>query len=411
MSGYRPARGGVLETMADFYKRRQRELANFGQEAEASAHKAYGEAIRSGRDLVLRTQGEVNRFGASLIGDGKPGAQGQSGRALSPPRNSDVVRPAVVGSQPPRPGLGAGRRQTQGDLDRNPVAKAVAGDLAQRVGNAAGVVRGGVHTVEGLFDGAVFLGRLTSPVDLLLSPPGESATAQLAGAASRGMDYVRKGVADPQSVARDVRAKTHQMRVDLDPSATPVAPTVGEEVRRRLNVGMNQGELAVDIGSFAVGGPLAKSVKGLGAVSKAAKVEKYVAQGFSPAGAAYLAEPYPVRGMGHHFIPRSYRLPTILGGGPLPRAYSDGLFNRLAPEGMTRGDFYERHFRVDPAFHGGKLPARVGGERWSGNALGLEKYSMPGRLWYGSPAPLKARVGGTASGVGGLVYDASDEEE
>ena len=59
MAGYRPARGGVLETMDEFVKRRQREVANFGREAEAAAHRAYGNAIRTGRDLVVRTQSEV----------------------------------------------------------------------------------------------------------------------------------------------------------------------------------------------------------------------------------------------------------------------------------------------------------------------------------------------------------------
>jgi hypothetical protein len=99
----------------------------------------------------------------------------------------------------------------------------------------------------------------------------------------------------------------------------------------------------------------------------------------------------------------------ILGGEPLPRAYSDGPFNRLAPQGMTRGDFYERHFQVDPDFHGSKLPARVGGGSWSGHALRLEKYDLPGRLWYGSPAPLKARVGGLGAAGGSLIYDGSEE--
>ena len=41
MAGYRPARGGVLETMEDFYKRRQREVTHFGEEAAAAARDAY----------------------------------------------------------------------------------------------------------------------------------------------------------------------------------------------------------------------------------------------------------------------------------------------------------------------------------------------------------------------------------
>jgi len=252
MAGYRPARGGVLETMTEFRDRRMREIANLGREAEAAAHKAYGDALRSGTDLVLRTQEEVNRFGAKLLDDRKP-----------------IVRRSPQPGGPPRPAGGGQAPRAKVDLNRNPVVKAVAGDMAQGIGNAAGVVRGGVHAVEGLAEGAVFLRRLTNPLDVLVSPPGESAAEQLVGAASRGVDYVCRGVADPRIVVRDVGDKAHQMRLDLDPTATPAAPTVSEEVRRRLGIGMNQGELAFDVGSFAVGGPLAKSVKGLGAVSKA----------------------------------------------------------------------------------------------------------------------------------------------
>lgn len=232
MAGYRPARGGALETMADFYDRRTREVAKLGRKAEAVAHKAYGDALRSGTDLVLRTQEEVKRFGAKLLDDRKP-----------------VVR------QSPQPPGGDQAPRAKVDLNRNPVVRAVAGDVAQGVGNAAGIVRGGVHAVEGLAEGAVFLQRLLNPSDVLLSPAGQSAAAQLVGAASRGVDYVRKGVADPQIVVRDVRDKAHQMRVDLDPTATRAAPTVREEVQRRLNIGMNQGELAFDVASFPSAGP------------------------------------------------------------------------------------------------------------------------------------------------------------
>ena len=391
MAGYRPARGGVLETMADFYKRRQREVANFGQQAEAAAHEAYGEATRAGRDLRLRTQGEVNRFGARLIRDEKPQAKGP----LPIPRG--VVSNQATRSAPRRGGSPAGSA-----LNRSPVTKEIAGDLAQLVGNGAGVVRGGAHAVEGLVDGMGFLGRLVNPLDALLSPPGESASAQLAGAVSRGVDYVKDGVADPSRVVRDVQNKAHQMRVDLDPGATAIAPTVEEEVRRRLNIGMNQGELAFDVGSFVVGGPIAKSVEGLGAASKASRAGKYIAQGLRPAKAAYLAEPYPTSGMGHHFGPRRIGLPS---------SYSDSVFNVLKPKGITRGDMYELHFEVDPSFNHARLPARVGGGSWNGRALGLEKYGLAGRLWHGSPAPLKARVGGLGASVGGVVHDVTDEED
>lgn len=75
-------------------------------------------------------------------------------------------------------------------------------------------------------------------------------------------------------------------------------------------------------------------MKGIGALSKASTAEKYLAQGFTPAKATYLAEPYPASGMGHHFGPRRLGLPF---------GYSESVFNRLKPEGITRGDMMELH--------------------------------------------------------------------
>jgi len=106
--------------------------------------------------------------------------------------------------------------------------------------------------------------------------------------------------------------------------------------------------------------------------------------------------------MGHHFAARRMGL---------PRSYSESVFNRLKPEGITRGDMYELHYEVDPNFHGTGFPARVGGGRWSGKDLGLTKHGLAGRLWHGSPAPLKARVGGLGATAGAAMYAAGDEEE
>lgn len=99
MAGYRPARGGVLETMDEFVKRRQREVANFGQEAEAAAHRAYGDAIRTGRDLVLRTQSEVNRLGSELLSP--QSAKSSAGVQKRP--SSTAIRPASPSRQASRP--------------------------------------------------------------------------------------------------------------------------------------------------------------------------------------------------------------------------------------------------------------------------------------------------------------------
>jgi hypothetical protein len=204
--------------------------------------------------------------------------------------------------------------------------------------------------------------------------------------------------------------KAQEWRRDLDPSATPAAPRFADELRRNFDIGQNQGELVFNVGSLMVGGPAAKAAGKLGSFSKATTAEKYLAQGFSPKVAAYLAEPYPASAMGHHYIARSYKLPKFLGGGRLPRSYSDGPFNKLAPEGITRGDMYELHYKVDPAFGAARLPGKVGGKSWRGAAVGLQRHGLAGRLWHGSPAPLKARVGGLGAGAGTAMYVPEDEE-
>lgn len=100
MAGYRPARGGVIETMDEFVKRRQREVANFGREAEAAAHRAYGDAIRTGRDLVLRTQSEVNRLGSKLL---SPPPPSKNSTAAHPRPGSPANRPAAPSRQASQP--------------------------------------------------------------------------------------------------------------------------------------------------------------------------------------------------------------------------------------------------------------------------------------------------------------------
>ena len=124
-----------------------------------------------------------------------------------------------------------------------------------------------------------------------------------------------------------------------------------------------------------------------------AKVEadnaKFLAQGFSEAQAEYLAQPY--EGMGHHFLRRNWGLPQTI---------TDSSFSILKPSGISRGDFYELHYKVDPTFYGAAFPRSVGGS-WNGTAIGLEKYGFLGQMWYGSPTPLKIMVGG-AAGAGGI---------
>lgn len=370
----------MRESISEFIDRQNRGVARFRREAEAAAYEAYKKSIRLGQGLKLSSPGDVIRHGTQLLQD----AEGRATRIAS--RKAEEVRAQV--------------REVLHGVARNPVARSAAIDTARTAGNVAGVVRGGVHAVEGIVDGATFLGRLVDPLDILKSAPGHSAAEQLGrgvvSAGRMGVGYVRKGVADPQSVVTDVTDAAGRWRRELDPSATAVAPTFEGELRRNFNIGQNQGELAFDVGSLFVGGPAAKAVKGLERVSNVGNVERYIAQGFSPKAAAHLAEPYPERRMGHHFIPRRMGL---------PETYSDSVFNVLKPGGISRGDFYELHYKVDPSYKGGS----VKGEKWNGEALGLNRYGLAGRIWHGSPPPLKARVGGLGAGAGAIMYSPDDE--
>ncbi len=208
----------------------------------------------------------------------------------------------------------------------------------------------------------------------------------------------------------DFREAGHKWNRDLNPDATPVAPTFAGELRRNFDIGQNQGEVLFDVGSLVVGGPVAKGVKGLSRAANVGNDAKYMAQGFGPKAAAYLAEPYPASGMGSHYVPRRARLPKEFGGGALPKSYMDGPFNRLAPPGISRGDLYELHYKVDPRFSVARLPGRVGGGAWHGGKVDLDRYGQLGRLWHGSPAPLKARVGGLGTGAGAAMYVPENEE-
>jgi len=371
--------------------RRRREVGPLGRRAEGAAHEAYRRAIRTGQDLQLSAPSEVLRHGAELLRT----------------RKADAAR-AACGV------VGEAKRRVDDELDRvdqNPVTRAMAIDAAQKAGTLAGVARGGVHAVQGLAQGADFVGRLVNPFDRFTSRPGESAAAQLSyglvDAGQNAVDYALKARADPGVVVSDVRENLQRWRRDLDPSATPAAPTLKAELRRNFDIAANQGELAAEVGSWVIGGPGAKSVKGLSQASNVGNVSKYLAQGHSPKAAAHLAKPYPLSNRGSHFVPRDTKLPKILGGGPLPRSYMDGLFNKLIPPGISRGDMYERHYKVDPRFHG----TSVLREPWSGKKLGLKRYGPAGRIWYGSPAPLKARVGGLGAGAGAAVYHLEAEEE
>jgi hypothetical protein len=350
------------EGIAEFMARRRREVERMGREAAAAAHEAYGKANQAGRKLALKTQAQVMQYGARLL---------------------EGERPPTPRSAPKRPA----------SLLETPVARKIGGDAARAAGNAVGLARGAVHAAEGLVEAAAFAHRVAYPIQDLLRDPQNTASAQVGRSLLKAVDYAKEGISNPASVVRDIADGATEFRRKIDPTATPAAPTFSGELRRNFETGKNQGEVAFDVGSLAIGGPAAAATKFLVPV-KVSKAEKYLGQGFSPRAAAYLATPY--EGMGHHFAGRRLKL---------PERFSESEFNVLKPPGMTRGDFYELHFKVDPHFYGTTLRPRSAGERWTGKALGLEKHAPAGRIWHGSPTPLKARAIGLTAGVGAQIHN------
>jgi hypothetical protein len=263
-----------------------------------------------------------------------------------------------------------------------------------------------VHTVQGLAEAAKFASRLSDPWDLLLSPPGKSAAAQLVNGGLGAANYLGSRLAKPELVTDDIRKGLHKANVSLNPLATPPAPTFAGELRRNFGIGMNEGELGFNLGTLALGGAGTKAASALGKLSEAAglskalTVEDYLKMGLTPAQAAHFDAPYV--GMGAHFIPRDFRFPKAIKGIPLPKelagkglptSFIDSPLNVLKLE--KRGPMYIRHFETDGRYYGGAFPRRVGGT-WSGRKLGLIRHEPFDKVWYGAPPALKALVGRTA---------------
>lgn len=134
-------------------------------------------------------------------------------------------------------------------------------------------------------------------------------------------------------------------------------------------------------------------------------VAKYLDQGRSVRDAVHLASPY--EGMGEHLIPRNASVTYLNRPVKLPQFLSDSKFNVLKPSGISRGDMYELHYRVDPNFYGTRLLTKGKGKGWSGKNLGLTKYGTLGKLWHGTSRDLKLAV---AAPLGGAALYGLPEE-
>ncbi|WP_421932636.1 hypothetical protein [Phenylobacterium sp.] len=393
-------RAGVLDNVEDWMAQRNADAYRLKRDAEAAGREAWERATRSGENIAAMRPSDVLALGANLLRHGRSPPT-QQGRAVPIPtkRSAPTSTPT----------------KDSGVLDY--AGKTAVRMVAQPAGQVAGVFRGARNTVRDLGESAAFGARLLNPADSFTSPPGEAAWNHVLDAGGRAVDYVRTGISNPRSVAGDAAAAYRQARINLDPSATPKADTIGGEWKRGYEIGKNQGELAFDVGSTLYGGAVLKELAGLGYMSKEAQIAKRLKQGFDPIQAEYLAEPY--EGMGHHNVARAYKFPEKIGPLPRPKTivgqeppewFIESPFNVLEPRSISRGDFYELHYKVDPRFYGARMPKfeRTGG--WRGSKLGLEEYDGLERAWYGAPAPLKAAVGSAGIGAGAVTYDGFDAE-
>jgi hypothetical protein len=412
----RAGMGAMPEWLGD----REVDIARAKAEIEANARRFYGDASRSVRQALA--QATPTQRGISISG-GRPSPKATA-QQDAPRRATSTTVPS---SQPParRGGSTLSRedqflenaRRLVGQAHENaqsvvrqaarsePVRKA-AGGAGLIAGNATGLVTGGLQLAKDATDGAVFVARLFDPYDSMRHPLGDGAANQVLHAAGNVAKQGKAMIEDPGGAKRRVVGAIHQAQRDLDPRATPTSPTLAGEVRRNFTVGKNQGELVVEGASWLLGSAELKAAAKIRGLSRADLVTKYLSQGFSPEDAAYLAELY--QGMGHHSaIPRRATLPKWMGGGPVPKSVLDGPFNVLAPPGISRGEMYELHYKVDRDFKGARL--RKGG-RWVGSKLGLERDDPLQRIWHGTPTATKRGLAG-AGMVGPVPFSEEDVEK
>jgi hypothetical protein len=266
------------------------------------------------------------------------------------------------------------------ELDRSKLAKYIAGEAAMEINRPIGVVQGAGETVKGLFDTALFAGRLLNPIDPLLHDQGDAAWDHVADAVGDAIDYGDRAYHDPSLLRRDAQNGMRKFRASIDPSATPMADTFAGEIQRKQNIARNQGKVALDVASLAEGGLALKGMAKIGAFKPMAAAE-YAAAGFRPRQIARMMEPYD--GVGHHAIP-------VRATEGLPQWLRDNPFFTVRPTGITRGDMYQLHYGVDPWFDSARLPkARGGPKSWHGEKLNQRRYGPLNRYVFGTPEPVQ----------------------
>jgi hypothetical protein len=408
---------------------RDADIARAGANIQAQGDQLLRRAIRTGEDIAAKTPSELRELVKVAATAGLPGAVAVAAVNRATHQSRSSLRPTAPPPRRPQTSPtqtwlsradqflenarrleAEGKQAVDAAIDgagNSNVVRKIAGDAARTAGNITGIATGAVQTIGDVWDGGVLAARLLNPFDPFMSAPGEAAWDQVTGAAKEKVDYAKRALADPRIVVRDVQRKAGQVRRELDPTATPATPTLAGEIRRNFDIGQNQSELAVELIPYAVGaGELGAAAK-LAATTKASRVARHIKQGFTPAQAAHLAEKYPRNRMGHHSVlPQRTTLPDWMGRGPVPKWIMDSPYNVVKPPGISRGEMYELHYKLDPDFRGAKLP----GGGWSGKRIGLEEYGTLPRLWHGTPTATKRTLGSGGVAPDLLPLDEYDDE-
>jgi hypothetical protein len=293
-----------------------------------------------------------------------------------------------------------------GWADHSAPLKAAAGTAAFVAGLPYGFMRGGIHLGQDIGNAVDFGMRLADPNDAANHPLDEPAREVLKDTGRKVVSYGKSVVADPRIAVRDAGDVLRKANVSLNPFASPMAPTLSEEMKRDFGIGANVGELGFQVPlALEAGGELA-ALNAAKPLSQGDKIGKLLSEGFDQSTAIHLAAPN--EGMGSHYVPRRTRIPA-LSPQPLPKWLMDSPFNVSKPAGMSRDEFYRYHYAVDPNFYGAKLPAGMKGLNghpgWRASDLGLRKYGAVGRAWYGAPAALKEAVAGASLSPGLAAVD------
>lgn len=285
-------------------------------------------------------------------------------------------------------------------LNHSPVARVAGGVGGYLMGLPVGAFRGGWHALEGVGHGLNFAGGLLCSQHARANAWDDAQTTT-----HQALQYGRSVLANPARVADDALSAAKAANRSLNPFATPIPDTASGALSHELGIGANGGETLTNIAGLFAAPEVFAGVKAARtfAATREANVAKMMKQGLDEPTARYLSKPY--KGQGDHAVIQK-KQKSVLGfeaplleKAPIPKWLMDSALNVSRPRGLSQGDFYEYHYGVDPQFYGGRLPRYLnGGKGWSGNRLGLERYSEPGRTWARIPPIWKDYYTGVALG-------------